>query len=92
MGIFLSGVASQDWQGHAEEWMNSGYNDAGYQQQYYPYFGEDFFSSDPGDHSQQAIEAQRQKFEAPSCPTSGTGSYSTPATTASRDRGAEAEL
>ncbi len=68
----LSGAAvAQDGQGSAEGWMNSGYSDDSYQQQYYPYFGEDFFSSDPGDHSQQAIEAQRQKFEAPFLPYFG---------------------
>ncbi len=72
MGIFLSGAAvAQDGQGSAEGWMNSEYSDDVSKQQYYPYFGEDFFSSDPGDHSQQAIEAQRQKFEAPFLPYFG---------------------
>jgi hypothetical protein len=38
-----------------------------YENQYYPYFGEDFFRSgtNPYQNSQEAIAAQRQSFESP---------------------------
>ncbi len=75
--LLLAGTAvAQDWQTYAQDWMGSGqYYDASYRQQYYPYFGEDFFSTgyDPHQSSQEAIAAQRQKFETPFFPYFGDG-------------------
>jgi hypothetical protein len=72
VGIIFSGAAvAEGSQSDSAAWPDSGGNDASYQQQYYAYFGEDFFSSGSGNPSQQAIEAQRQKFEAPFLPYFG---------------------
>lgn len=75
MLMLLAGVGSgQDWNAYAQGWMNSGqYYDDSYKNQYYPYFGEDFFTSgyNPDEGSPGAIAAQRTRFEAPFLPYFG---------------------
>ena len=53
--------------------LNSQAAKASYESQYYPYFGEDFFRTDtnPYQHSQESIAAQRQSFESPFTPYFG---------------------
>lgn len=53
--------------------LNSQAEGALYESQYYPYFGEDFFRTDtnPYQHSQESIAAQRQSFEGPFTPYFG---------------------
>ncbi len=76
-GISIGGnTIAQDWQTYADDWMSSGqYYDTSYRTQYYPYFGEDFFTSgyDTYKTSQEAIAAQRQVFEYPFLPYFGEG-------------------
>lgn len=67
-------VSGQDWNAYAQGWMDSGqYYDGSYREQYYPYFGEDFFSSgyNPYESSPEAIASQRRTFEAPFLPYFG---------------------
>lgn len=75
MLMLLAGAGSgQDWNAYAQGWMNSGqYYDSSYKDQYYPYFGEDFFTSgyNPYEGSPEAITAQRRVFEAPFLPYFG---------------------
>ncbi len=72
--LFTGAAIGQDWNAYAQGWIGSGqYYDAGYREQYYPYFGEDFFSSgyNPYESSPKAIDAQRKSFEAPFLPYFG---------------------
>lgn len=82
--LLLAGTATaDDWQDYATDWTTGGqYYDTGYREQYYPYFGEDFFTSgyDPYQSSQEVISAQKQRFESPFLPYFGEGflSYGEP--------------
>ncbi|MDM7912111.1 MAG: hypothetical protein QUS09_03350, partial [Methanotrichaceae archaeon] len=75
MLMLLAGAGSaQDWNAYAQEWIGSGqYYDSSYRNQYYPYFGEDFFTSgyNPYETSPEAIDAKRRAFEAPFLPYFG---------------------
>lgn len=75
MLMLLAGAASgQDWNAYAQDWIGSGqYYDGSYREQYYPYFGEDFFTSgyNPYESSPEAIAAHRERFEAPFLPYFG---------------------
>jgi hypothetical protein len=75
MLMLLAGAGcGQDWNAYAQGWMNLGqYNDASYRDQYYPYFGEDFFTSgyDPYESSPAGIDAERRRFESPFLPYFG---------------------
>ncbi len=72
--LLAGAVGGQDWNAYAQGWMNSGmYSDGTYRDQYYPYFGEDFFNSgyDPYEGSPLAINEERKRFEAPFLPYFG---------------------
>lgn len=75
--ILLAGIgttAADDWHNYAQEWLGSQQQyDGSYREQYYPYFGEDFFTSGSNRYqsSPESIAAQRWLFEEPFLPYFG---------------------
>lgn len=72
--LLVGATSGQDWNAYAQGWIGSGqYYDGSNREQYYPYFGEDFFNSgyNPYESSPEAIEARRTRFEAPFLPYFG---------------------
>jgi hypothetical protein len=68
-------TAAADWNSYAREWLNTGYYNVNHEAEYYPFFGEDFFTSgyDQSTLGVQNIEAQRKIFESPFLPYFGEG-------------------
>jgi len=66
-------AVNDGWQSYAREWLDWGSSGSSHQELYYPYFGENFFTSGYAENLSdvQSIEAQRRSFESPFRPYFG---------------------